>query len=258
MRPGRFDRHVVVPNPDVEGRRQILEVHCANMPLASDVNLKVGSPCRCICQARPPAASLLPTSHQWQAHRPRSAAAASNAPLPLPRQVIAKGTPGFSGADLANLVNVAALKVRRRVRTRSQALGCGWRAPLLSSRLMRLPAPLVPCVGSSRRAQARGHVGTRVRQGPHHHGWVHGGAQRGQYAAGCHLPSTADQPCALLPLPPGAERKSAVISDKNRKLTAYHEGGHALVALYTGAPGWCTGWGRRDADGAEAAAGPCS
>lgn len=63
-RPGRFDRHVVVPNPDMRGRTQILAVHTKDMPLESDVDL----------------------------------------------EIIARGTPGFSGADLANLANMAALK----------------------------------------------------------------------------------------------------------------------------------------------------
>ena len=70
LRPGRFDRQVVVPNPDIDGREAILEVHMKKVPLASDV-------------------------------KPR---------------VIARGTPGFSGADLANLVNEAALMAARRNR----------------------------------------------------------------------------------------------------------------------------------------------
>lgn len=64
VRPGRFDRHVVVPNPDIRGRTQILQCHTKRIPLDEDVDL----------------------------------------------EVIARGTPGFSGADLANLVNMAALK----------------------------------------------------------------------------------------------------------------------------------------------------
>jgi cell division protease FtsH len=68
LRPGRFDRQVVVPNPDVVGRENILKVHVKKVPLAPDVNLKT----------------------------------------------VARGTPGFSGADLANLVNEAALMAARR------------------------------------------------------------------------------------------------------------------------------------------------
>ena len=68
LRPGRFDRQVVVPNPDIMGREKILKVHMKKVPLASDVNART----------------------------------------------IARGTPGFSGADLANIVNEAALLAARK------------------------------------------------------------------------------------------------------------------------------------------------
>jgi len=116
LRPGRFDRQVVVPNPDVMGREQILKVHVRKVPLAPDVNLKT----------------------------------------------IARGTPGFSGADLANLINEAALMAARR-----------------NKRM----------VTQSEFEDAKDKVMM------------------------------------------GAERKSLVMTDEEKLLTAYHEGGHAIVAL---------------------------
>jgi cell division protease FtsH len=68
LRPGRFDRQVVVPRPDVKGRLEIIKVHCRKIPLHDDVNL----------------------------------------------ETLARGTPGFSGADLANLINEAALLAARQ------------------------------------------------------------------------------------------------------------------------------------------------
>src|ERR1700719_1560920 len=117
LRPGRFDRQVVVPNPDVLGREKILKVHMRKVPLASDVDPKI----------------------------------------------IARGTPGFSGADLANLVNEAALMAARR----------GKRS-----------------VAMSEVEQAKDKVMM------------------------------------------GAERRSMVMTEDEKKLTAYHEAGHALCMLY--------------------------
>ena len=117
LRPGRFDRQVVVPNPDVNGREKILRVHMRKVPLASDVDPKV----------------------------------------------IARGTPGFSGADLANLVNEAALLAARTGRR---------------------------TVGMAEFEAAKDKV--------------------------------------LM----GAERRSLVMSEAEKKMTAYHEAGHALVALH--------------------------
>ncbi len=116
LRPGRFDRQIVVPNPDLSGREKILKVHMRKVPIAPDVD---------------------------------------------PR-VIARGTPGFSGADLANLVNEAALLAARRGRR---------------------------VVGMSEFEEAKDKVMM------------------------------------------GSERRSLAMSDEEKKLTAYHEGGHALVAL---------------------------
>src|SRR5918999_633771 len=116
LRPGRFDRQVIVPNPDVVGREQILKVHVRKVPMAPDVNLKT----------------------------------------------IARGTPGFSGADLMNLVNEAALMAARR-----------------NKRM----------VTQSEFEDAKDKVMM------------------------------------------GAERKSLVMTEEEKLLTAYHEGGHAIVAL---------------------------
>ncbi len=117
LRPGRFDRQVVVPNPDVLGREKILKVHMRKVPLAADVDAKV----------------------------------------------IARGTPGFSGADLANLVNEAALMAARK----------GKRA-----------------VGMFEFEQAKDKVMM------------------------------------------GSERRSMVMTEREKELTAYHEAGHAILALY--------------------------
>ncbi len=113
LRPGRFDRQVVVPNPDVVGREQILKVHVRKVPLAPDINLKT----------------------------------------------IARGTPGFSGADLMNLVNEAALTAARR-----------------NKRM----------VTQAEFEEAKDKVMM------------------------------------------GAERKSLVMTEEEKLLTAYHEGGHAI------------------------------
>ncbi len=116
LRPGRFDRQVVVPNPDVVGREKILKVHVRKVPLAPDVDLKV----------------------------------------------VARGTPGFSGADLMNLVNEAALMAARR-----------------SKRM----------VTQSEFEDAKDKIMM------------------------------------------GAERRTLVMTEQEKLLTAYHEGGHAIVAL---------------------------
>jgi len=118
LRPGRFDRQVVVPNPDILGRERILKVHMRKVPLAQDVDART----------------------------------------------IARGTPGFSGADLANLVNEAALLAARRNKASVDM---------------------------------------------------------------------ADFESAKDKVMMGAERRSMVMTDKERELTAYHEAGHALVGLNT-------------------------
>ena len=77
LRPGRFDRQITVPNPDIVGREMILKVHAKKVPLAPNVDLKV----------------------------------------------VARGTPGFSGADLMNLVNEAALLAARREKRMVDSVG---------------------------------------------------------------------------------------------------------------------------------------
>ena len=116
LRPGRFDRQVVVANPDILGREQILKVHMRKVPLAPDVDAKV----------------------------------------------VARGTPGFSGADLANLVNEAALIAAR---------------------------------------------------------------------SGKRLVTMADFEAAKDKVLMGVERRSMVMTDEEKRLTAYHEAGHAIVGL---------------------------
>src|SRR6202046_3028522 len=117
LRPGRFDRHVVVPNPDLGGREKILRVHLRKVPLAPDVE-------------------------------PRT---------------LARGTPGFSGADLANLVNEGALLAARR--------------------------------------------GKRV-------------------VTMAELEDAKDKVMM------GAERRSMAMTEEEKKLTAYHEAGHAIGAIH--------------------------
>ena len=120
LRPGRFDRQVVVPNPDVNGREKILRVHMKDVPLAADVNTKT----------------------------------------------IARGTPGFSGADLANLVNEAALMAARKDRR---------------------------------------------------------------------MVTHRDFEDAKDKVMMGAERRSMVMTDDEKRMTAYHEAGHAVVAMHEAA-----------------------
>jgi cell division protease FtsH len=115
LRPGRFDRQVVVPRPDVKGREEILRVHARRIPLAPNVELKV----------------------------------------------LARGTPGFSGADLANLVNESALLAARQ-----------------NKKLVEMPD----------------------------------------------FENAKDK--VLM----GVERRSMIISDSEKRIIAYHEAGHALVA----------------------------
>lgn len=116
LRPGRFDRQIVVPNPDILGREKILKVHMRKVPLAPDVDARV----------------------------------------------LARGTPGFSGADLANLINEAALLAARK----------------------------------SRR-----------------------------------VVTMQDFEDAKDKVMMGAERRSMVMTQEEKELTAYHEAGHALVGL---------------------------
>jgi cell division protease FtsH len=116
LRPGRFDRQIVVPNPDVIGRERILRVHVRKVPLAPDVDLKT----------------------------------------------VARGTPGFSGADLMNLVNEAALLAARR---------------------------------------------------------------------GKRIVTMREFEDAKDKVMMGAERRTLVMSEEEKRLTAYHEAGHAILAI---------------------------
>jgi cell division protease FtsH len=117
LRPGRFDRHILIDRPDVKGREAILKVHIKGKPMAEDVNL----------------------------------------------EVLSKRTPGFTGADLANMVNEAALLAARRG---NETIGM----EELEESIERVIA--------------------------------------------------------------GPEKKSRVISEKEKKLVAYHEGGHAIVSYF--------------------------
>ncbi|XP_058100352.1 ATP-dependent zinc metalloprotease FTSH 11, chloroplastic/mitochondrial [Magnolia sinica] len=117
-RPGRFDRHIVVPNPDVRGRQEILELYLQDKPLEDDIDVKA----------------------------------------------IARGTPGFNGADLANLVNIAAIKAA---------------------------------------------------------------------VEGVEKLTAAQLEFAKDRIIMGTERKTMFISEESKKLTAYHESGHAIVAFNT-------------------------
>ncbi|GLT53361.1 hypothetical protein SLA2020_266380 [Shorea laevis] len=117
-RPGRFDRHIVVPNPDVRGRQEILELYLQDKPLADNVDVKA----------------------------------------------IARGTPGFNGADLANLVNIAAIKAAVE------------------------------------------------------------GAEK---LTASQLEFAKDR------IIMGTERRTMFVSEESKKLTAYHESGHAIVAFNT-------------------------
>ena len=117
LRPGRFDRQVVVPRPDVRGRLKILQVHARKVPLGKDVDL----------------------------------------------EVLAKGTPGFSGADLENLINEAALLA----------------------------------------------------------------ARANKNEVNLHDLESAKDKVMM-----GTERRSMVITEEEKKVTAYHEAGHALVAMF--------------------------
>ena len=117
LRPGRFDRQIVVSNPDIRGREHILKVHVKKVPLAPDVKL----------------------------------------------DVIARGTPGFSGADLANLINEGALMAARRNKT---------------------------------------------------------------------MVTMRDLEDAKDKVMMGSERKSMVMDEEEKRMTAYHEAGHAIVSLH--------------------------